>query len=157
MNWLLVGKICTVLIAVLQAIISFSQGSFSLADISVIVSALVSAGFLHVGTTSVKRQMAARGIKLLSIAVLCVLLSGCAAAVAGAGLGASAVGGLAYWLLQQPWTVNICYWIGDEAALKIMPAAPTSVDVDVIAVCGESIAYIQKAQGVPANVMLNTV
>jgi hypothetical protein len=91
-------------------------------------------------------------LKLLLSAACLLMLAGCADALflkIGIPVGAG-VGGVAYWLSNQPWAAKICYWIGDEAALTVMQSAPANVDADTIAVCAEGIAYIQTAQDIPA-------
>ena len=69
------------------------------------------------------------------------------AAIFGGGGGAAY---LAWRLFNQPWMAKVCYWVGDEAALNVMPKCSAAVDNDVIAVCGEGVAYMQTANGVPA-------
>ena len=63
---------------------------------------------------------------------------------------AASAGGIAYWVFNQPWAAKICYWIADEAALRVMQKCPATADKDVIAFCGEGIAYLQTAQGLDA-------
>jgi hypothetical protein len=65
MNWIMLGKICSVSIAVLQAVVSLCSGDgFGLTSISTIIAALVAAGFVHGGQAQVKRLALRRGVIL---------------------------------------------------------------------------------------------
>ena len=96
--------------------------------------------------------------KLLSILVLATVLSAAQEAKAmaigpellaifGGGGGAAYV---AYRLFNQPWMSKVCYFVADEAALRVMPKCSAQVDNDAIATCGICIQYMQTANGVPA-------
>ena len=55
MNWVMIGKICTVLIAVLQVVVNLCNGGgFSLTSIGTIIAALVAAGFIHEGEHQIR-------------------------------------------------------------------------------------------------------
>ena len=162
MNWILLGKICTVAIAVLQVVVALCNGEgFSMASISTIIAALVAAGFIHGGQVQVKNVALKRGVILTGGKILPMLLCGAAlllctscatpVIVASSAGGAGGVGAAIWWLTNQNWMAKICYWVGDEAALTAMPNASRNVDADVIAFCDEGIAYLDKASGLPAD------
>lgn len=71
--------------------------------------------------------------------------------------GALTLAGAARWLSQQSWMPTICYWVGDEAALTAMPTASRNADADLIAFCDEGLAYLDKAKGLPADVVNATL
>jgi hypothetical protein len=90
--------------------------------------------------------------KLFLILPLIVVL-GCAesAIIAAATGGAGGAGGLAYWLMNQPWMAKICYWVADEASLDVMKDASATVDAGVIGFCSEGVAFLGNAEGLPAS------
>lgn len=157
MNLINIGKWCTVLIAILQAVLSYCNGTFTMASIMTIISALVAAGILHTGTVTLKKDLLKKGIKLLIIMTLVPVLMfgsvGCAAVTAVAAAGGA--GGVAYGVFRilssLPWAAKICYLVGDQGALKIMPLAPKAVDQGVIDATALGISYLKTANGVPAN------
>ena len=94
-----------------------------------------------------------------ALAFSLVCLPGCltGAELAAVTGGTATIGGTIYWLTNQPWMAQICYWVGDEAALTAMPGASRNLDADVIAFCDEGIAYLDKAKGLPADVVNATL
>jgi hypothetical protein len=88
---------------------------------------------------------------ILSVLML-TFLTGCLStgALIGTAGGTATIGGVIYWLMNQNWMAKICYWVGDEAALKVMPVASKNVDADVIAFCAECIAYCESANNLDA-------
>jgi hypothetical protein len=64
MNLILVGKICAVLIAVLQVVILYCNGTFTWTAIGTIIAALIAAGFIHTGQAQVERLALKRGVSL---------------------------------------------------------------------------------------------
>ena len=94
--------------------------------------------------------------RLLAVAVLLVCGTfGCAESVViGSGTGGAALaGGAAYYFLNLNVTAQICYWIGDEGALLVMPHASTAVDKDVLMACQDALDYLDNAKGLPAEVV----
>lgn len=106
-------------------------------------------------TTNTTTKMRRRIFVLVAVMMLvssAFFLHGCAPAIiAGATGGAVTAGGVAIWLTQQPWAAKICYWVGNEGALQMMPMASKNEDADVIAVLADCISYIQKAENIPAD------
>jgi hypothetical protein len=98
-------------------------------------------------------------ISVVCAFVLAFALVGCAPVILGgvAAGGALTLAGTAKWLSQQSWMPAICYWVGDEAALTAMPTAPRNADADLIAFCDEGLAYLDKANGLPADVVNATL
>ena len=73
--------------------------------------------------------------------------------IAGGAGGAAAAGGTAYYLLNLDVTAEICYYLGDEGALIVMPAASTAIDKMTIMACQDAADYLDNAKGLPAEVV----
>jgi F0F1-type ATP synthase assembly protein I len=79
-------------------------------------------------------------------------LSGCSATTTTGGsvAGSGILGGLAYWLLNLPVVAKACYYIGDEAALVVMPKTSATAQKDTVLACAGILAYLKNAAGLPA-------
>lgn len=159
MNWIIAGKWLGILAAAItQIAIPLCNGEgLSGVGISAVIAAIVAAGLIHGGQVQQSRRASACSRARVGVVVVAMILlgslSGCAgvAAIAGMAGGGAAAGGLAYWLVSQPWFANLCYYVGDEGALVAMANANRTIDQDTIGACALAVATVKTMAGEPAS------